>query len=306
MIVAIAGSGDMARYASEEYVRSGHEVIILSRSLKPNFDRPGVRQVVTDYSVPSLLDALNQCKAQALVSLILDYSQVFVEVHQNMISACQQSSTCKRFVPSEFAGNVEDFPKQPSFYYRTREPIRELLRNQHQLEWTLVCCGWLMDFAVPARNRYLKEVGEAFPVDLAGNRVVIPGTGEEPVSFVSARDLARAMGALLHAPASSWKQYTYICGDQTTFNELTHIMLRRQPDLKVSYKSFAQLTEILQKSNDEEARLLAEYQLGTIGEALYLPVDRVKADKERYFQGVQFRSIENLLAEVDKDLNLVV
>lgn len=120
MRVAIAGSGDIARYFSEEFPKVGLDVVILARSVKPQFEnRPGVTQIVTDYSVPSLVQSLEGCVA--LVSTILDYTSTFADVHMNLIRACKQSSMCKRFIPSEYGGNLEDYPDQPGFYYRNHE-----------------------------------------------------------------------------------------------------------------------------------------------------------------------------------------
>ncbi|KAI5461026.1 hypothetical protein BGZ63DRAFT_388187 [Mariannaea sp. PMI_226] len=205
MRVAIAGSGAMARYMCEEFTKVGHEIVILTRSHKPQLKHPMVTQIITDYSLKSLSTALVNC--DVLISTILDYSTSYIDIHHTLIQACQQSPRCKRFIPSEFGGDIENYPDQPGFYYRTREPIRKALREQKDLEWTLISVGWLIDYVLPAKNRYLYDIGEAFPINLADGRIVIPGPGNQPVNITWARDVAKALASLVQLPA--WEPYTY-------------------------------------------------------------------------------------------------
>lgn len=106
---------------------------------------------------------------EVLISTIGDVSQSYVDLHRALIQACQESPTCKWFIPSEFAGDIEKYPNQPAFYARSREPIHKLLREKTDLEWTLVCLGWLADYIVPTKNRYIKDIGGSCPINLADN-----------------------------------------------------------------------------------------------------------------------------------------
>lgn len=249
----------------------------------------------------------NEIKARVLISSITDDTASFITVHEIIISACLCSDHCKRFVPSEYAGNIAEFPESPSFYHRNRQPIRQILRRQDQLEWTLVCCGWLMDYILPSKNRHLKDAGPGFPIDLANQNIIIPGTGDDEISFLAARDLARALSVLVSSPLA-WGEYTYICGETRTFNELVEMVLGFYPHLRdnISYKSVDELEEILQSSQDEEEKILAEYQMGNIGPSLLLPGEKVQADRRRYFGGVMFRGIAELLGQARDNPNVVV
>ena len=140
----------LARYICEEFTSAGHELVILTRSHKPQLERPGVTQFITDYTLQSLATPLRD--GEVLISTIGDVTPSYIDIHRTLIQACQQSLTCKRFIPSEFAGDIETYPDQPAFYSRTREPIRKLLREQTDLEWTLVSVGWLADYVVPAKK----------------------------------------------------------------------------------------------------------------------------------------------------------
>jgi swainsonine biosynthesis oxidoreductase SwnR len=302
MRVAIAGSGDVARYFCDEFPKHGHELVILTRSHKPHLKGTGIEQRVTDYSVESLTPRISDCKA--LISTILDYTQAYVDIHLALIEACKRSPNCKRFVPSEFGGNLEDYPDLPSFYYRTREPIRKVLRDQNELEWTLVSVGWFIDYVVPAKNRYLKDIGEAVPIDLTGGKIVIPGTGKEPIDITWARDAAKGMVALLSAP--TWEAYTYMSGQKTCWNNVAETVKRRHPDVSVQHKSLGTLIETLRTSRDEDAVLTAEYQIfSASGASSFVPA-KVEAQRKKYFQGIHFRALQEGLDEVDRDSSIIV
>ncbi|KAF7585970.1 hypothetical protein BBP40_009761 [Aspergillus hancockii] len=304
MRIAIAGAGAMARYISEEFPKHGHEVVILTRSEKEFFqDRPHITQVVTDYSVSSLTTAIEDC--EILISVILSYTADFIDVHLSLIKACQLSPNCKRFIPSEYGGNLEDYPDLPSFYWQTREPIRKVLREQTELEWTLVSTGWLVDYIVPRQNRYLADIGEAFPIDLENKRVVIPGTGKDSVDVTTARDVAAALAVLAKTP--SWEPYVYVSGSKTCWNDLANLVQRRYPDVRdVRHVGLGKILDKIQTSTDEMEVLISHYMLFTpLGAGSFDPV-KVEAHRRKYFSGLVFRSPEQLLDEVEENKNKVV
>ena len=101
MKVAIAGTGNVARYLIEEFQAYGHEIVVLTRSHKPG--KRSLQQTETDYSISSLVEALKDC--DALVSTIADFQNppVATKVQLDMLEACKQSETCKTFIPSREA-----------------------------------------------------------------------------------------------------------------------------------------------------------------------------------------------------------
>ncbi|KAH8661736.1 hypothetical protein BGZ61DRAFT_463555 [Ilyonectria robusta] len=302
MRVAVAGSGDVARYFSEEFTKAGLHVVILTRSVKSQFEnRPGITQFVTDYSVPSLVRGLDDCVA--LVSTILDYTSTFADVHMHLIEACKQSSLCKRFIPAEYGGNLEDYPDQPGFYYRNHESVRNALREQNDLEWTLISVGWLIDYIVPQHYRYLKDVGEAFPVNLEANNMVIPGTGNEPLDILAARDMAKAVAKLLKAP--KWEEFTYISGEKTTWNDVAALMIKKYPSMPVSYRSLGELIEDVRTSTDDMSRIVAEYRIFSASHAGSLDPTKVAAHRKAFFEGISFRSVGDFLQSVEDNPDLI-
>ncbi|KAJ5766971.1 uncharacterized protein N7511_004587 [Penicillium nucicola] len=302
MRLAIAGSGDLASYLVEEFTAKGHDVVLLTRSLKPRFsDLSQVKQVIVDYAaVESIVNAISDC--EAMISTILDYSEGFIDVHLALIEACKRSPLCKRFIPSEFGGNLETHPHQPEFYFRTREPVRKVLRAQTELEWTLISVGWLIDYVVPAKNRYLKDIGPAFPIDLENQTILIPGTGLEPVNVTCARDVAKSLVALLRS--AKWDTYTYITGEKTCWADISRAFTEKYPTFSISHKDKAILEQEAKEGGDEA--LFAEYQLFSVTGAACFDDAKVLNQRERFFPEIRFRNIQDLFGAVDKDNQVIV
>ncbi len=87
---------------------------------------------VCDYSLDSLTASL--ADVDILYSLMHDNSEFFKLAHFNMLEACKRSPKCKRFVPSECGGDIEEFPQHPEFYVPTHVPVREALQAQHGVD----------------------------------------------------------------------------------------------------------------------------------------------------------------------------
>lgn len=298
MHVAIAGYGDLTRYICEEFVKAGHVVVILTRSHKPQLESMGVTQAVTDYTLSSLANSLAEC--DVLISTISDMSSAYTDVHKTLILACQESPRCKRFIPAEFAANIETYPDEPGFYYAPHEPIREILRSQKDVEWTLVCIGWLTDYFVPTKNRYIKDIGEYHPVNWADNKIVIPGTGNEPVDFTWARDVVRGLASLITAPSGSWPPYTFMSGQRSSWNETTKLVQQRyRPDMSIEHRSLHTVAEMIKTAKDEDTLVLADFYLLSISQACAIPSDKVNAHRQQYFPEVRFRSVQDGLSQFD-------
>ncbi|KAJ8081746.1 hypothetical protein PM082_007592 [Marasmius tenuissimus] len=219
-VVVIAGASDLAKYFVEELVAHGkRQIVLLSRavSISPNkrccrrthqfltqkrdwfSDRPEVTTHITDYSLESIQSILNTTKATVLFSFLhSNDTAMYNTAHSAMLEACKSSSTCKRFVPSEYGGNLETYPLLPRFYAPTHAEFRkELERNAGDVEWTLVNIGWFMDYFAPVGKSYMKPLHPVWPLNLEKWEVVILGTGDEPIAWTSARDVAKALVRLI-------------------------------------------------------------------------------------------------------------
>ncbi|KXH65060.1 hypothetical protein CSAL01_03956 [Colletotrichum salicis] len=256
----------------------GIDLFILTRSIKPELENiQGVRRFVTDYSVASILEGIEG--SVALVSNILDYPRP-----------------------------LSTFTRASS---KPREAVRRasassLPKEQTELERTLLSTGWFIDYVVPRRNRYLNDGGDAIPVNVAGQSMLIPGTGNEPLNMTAVRDVTRAVGKLLFA--QSWERYTYISGGKATWNEVVPLMKETYPQMSVKYRSLAEYIENIVANPDPngEERIISEYGIFSASRAGDLPIDKVAAHREKHFSGIKFRGPRELLAEVEKDLEVIV
>ncbi|KAH7118620.1 hypothetical protein B0J13DRAFT_569449 [Dactylonectria estremocensis] len=305
MRAVIAGSGDLSRYICEEFTKVGHEVIILTRKLKPQFELPGVSQFITDYTEASLRIPIDD--GDVLISTISDCTRAYIDVHRSLIEACKQSVRCRRFIPSEFAGDVSLYPDQPGFYYRTRQPIRKMLEEQKGLEWTLICVGWLIDYIVPAKNRYLKDIGDAVPINLANSSMLIPGTGEEPVDATWARDVAKGLASLIDSPSGTWDRYTYMSGERTCWNDVARAVQQQyDQNFTTERRSLHDLYQENHTHQNEESKLILEQQIFSASQASGLPPGKVQDHRELYFSGVCFRTVQDGFAELDRDVDMIL
>ena len=298
MKIAIAGAGDLAKYLTEELLLAGHTVVVLSRSQPAWFTRLDITFRTVDYtSVPTLTAALSDC--DALISAILDYTMRFATAHLALIEACQQSPHCKAFIPSEYAGNTDEYPDQPTFYYANHEPVRKVLREQHEIRWTLFNLGWLTDYIVPASQRYIKDVGDNHPVNLTAETIKIPGTGDEKVAFTAVRDAAKAIVLLFNF--QDWEPITYVCGETTTWNTVAEKLKRRTPSLQITHRPKEILDKQVADAVSDDQVIAAQYEIWSISGAGFLPPEKLARQQEKYFKGLTFRTIDEFFADADKE-----
>lgn len=139
-----------------------------------------------------------------------------------MLEACTLSKTCKRFVPSECGGDIDKHPDKPRFYIPTHGAIRQSLKSQNIVEWTLVNNGWFMDYFVPSNKTYMKSLGNVWPLNMETWEAMIPGTGDEPIGFTAARDVAKACVKLI--TTDKWVCFTYCCFPPLARTSLSQIV----------------------------------------------------------------------------------
>lgn len=302
MRVAVAGSGNLSQYISQEFPSAGHETVFLTRTYKSYLEYPRCVQAITDYSQESLDTILGDC--DVLISTIVDFSDNFVATHKRLITAAQRSPTCKRFIPSEFAGDVRSYPDQPAYFIKTHFPIRQILKDQTDLEWTVVCVGLFADYVVPAINRYLMDMREGNMIDFVNKRFTIPGTGHEAIDMTSARDVARSLANLINMPA--WEPFTYMSGSRTTWSSVIDSIQRQFGSFSVRKKSLRQIIDSIASAQSEEDILFDTLLEFTISGSAALPQEEVQRHKQKYFNNTKFRSYEELLNLVLHEPGVIV
>ncbi|EEU42174.1 uncharacterized protein NECHADRAFT_79829 [Fusarium vanettenii 77-13-4] len=166
--IAVAGSGDIARYLAEEFVRDGqHDFHIISRTERPWFSELGVQfHLVSSYSKENMVELFDKFEISTVIStLTAGDAPAFVSLHQDILDACHQSSKCKRLIPSDFIGNVERFPDLPRRHADSRHAFRKILAQQSEVEWTTTSARDLSKAVVqlvkhPKWDRYTYVYGE--------------------------------------------------------------------------------------------------------------------------------------------------
>ncbi|KAL4878778.1 hypothetical protein BJY04DRAFT_220843 [Aspergillus karnatakaensis] len=304
-IIALAGgTGDLGRYLHEELTRDGRfAVVLLTRKEGPPSALPYTTTHTTDYSEASLLSILNRTGATALISLIRCANSDFIPLHTSLLNACLNSTTCKTFIPSEWAGNIEDFPDIPISYGSTRAPFRKILAAASKdLRWTLVNLGWFTDYFLAPEKSYMKYIAEEFPIDIKAWTYVVRGTGDEPQSWTCGRDVARAVVALL-STQEEWEPVTYVAGEWGTFNEAARLMEKfyNRPftrTYRTLYDINKSLKEYEQSPNIDDVGI-PEIEQWAITGATACPKEKTLRQRQKYFSTLHFTTLEELLVKAE-------
>jgi nucleoside-diphosphate-sugar epimerase len=303
MRIAVAGTGSFAKYFIDELPRAGHDVVVLTRSHKPELDsKPGVvDQRVTDYSsADQMTPLLADC--DALVSTIFDPSPAMVDKQLAMVEACKRSLKCKRFIPSEFSGNSEEHPEPPESLFYGNAVVRQALEKQSEIEWTVISLGWVAEYVLPPNNRHHREYADMFAVVHESKSMTIPGTGDELFTLTSVRDVAKAVAELVKSP-NKWRHFTYVQGEQTTWHEIAKVMktLSGWSNVKITYESVDNVMTDLARSESTESTLVLELKLLVPIGFCTFDQAKVQRDRAEFFPNVNFRSIEELVAAAKKN-----
>lgn len=295
MKVAIVAVGDLARYFIEELRAQGHEAITISRSKKDYLDKLGISQHVSDYSVSSLTSILNDC--DAVICTIRAGVPNFTTVHKAILEACQTSPRCKRFIPSAWSGNLEEFPDEPLEWADELQPTLRALGAQKEVSWSAICPGWYADYVYPAKQRYLVDIGEMWPQNYKDKEFTLYGKGCQLVNFTSVRDTARATIMLLQHDRHEWDQYIYLSGEQRTWKQLSEFITARDPEYTVKSKSLASSIRQYIARESEESTTAAIFEIWGHSESLMFPWEWAQRHREKFFPGLKFRTIAELVDE---------
>ncbi|KAF5572234.1 hypothetical protein FPCIR_14334 [Fusarium pseudocircinatum] len=298
MRIALAGVGDVGSYFIEEFHKSDHEVVVLTRKEKDLAKSLGICQRITTYTADDLFYNIRDC--DAVVSTIGGLSDDYVRAHDALLQACIRSDKCKRFIPSEWTINIEDFPDQPLYSGKARHDWRDKLKEQKEIKYTFVCNGWFAEYIFPLNRRYLGDVGAGFPVEHGTKRFHVYGDGRQRVTLTSARDVARAALAIL-SYEGDWPQYTHIAGETLTYLELYDIMKQHDNAWTKQTILFSTLFDRIAAAK-RHGMSYSEPALALLG---FMRCNEVSEEKrlvwgEGILEGVQARGIKRLLKQADE------
>lgn len=293
--IAVAGTGGVARYLIEELLQHKYKVAVLTRNNKDFLAQYDVSVRLTDYSVDDLTAHLQDC--EGIVSAVSPSTpQTAVEVHLALLEACKRSPKCKHYIPSFWSSNIEEYPEQPMGSWEKRGPILQALQAQTDVKWTITIVSWFMDYIIPVDNRYLRNIGGIFPMDWSQKVFTIWGKGRNQVNLCSARDASRAVAALMEH--QDWEPYTFLSGTQCSWLDVADAVKRRDPSWTFRSKTLAESVNQLIENKDPYSRYQAIFEITSHSGALELSRAKVEAQREKYFKGLHFRSIDELLDEL--------
>lgn len=306
-MIAVAGTGNVAAYLVEELVQSGFTVVSLTRSKKDRLLGNQVISRITDYSVEDLVKKLEDC--DGVVSTVVDYtdSAVHTKVHLALLDACKKSVKCKHFIPNAWCGNIVDFPDQPIGNGEKPNLVLEALREQCDVQWTMVLIAWFMDYVVPKKNRHLRDIGGLFPVDYLNHTATIWGHGQNIVSMTAARDVGKSVAALFDY--EQWEEFTYLEGDRHTWSEICELVTQSSASPSawtIKKTSLAQSIKELMTADSAIAKYQAAFEIAGSSGSLELPLSNVKAQRAKYFSKIQYQTVGGMLDKVCKSSDIIV
>jgi hypothetical protein len=196
MCTAIAGAGDLASQITRG--RACHR-LPSSRRAKPTLE--ALVRAPRHFLPPNRLPRLNTSHGpRRLGRPSLCATRLLARKCHHLprpAGSLPEKAKCKRSIPSDYGGNIDIYPDSPVFHYVNHESVRQALRAQTDVTWTLSNMGWLSDYFVPAGSQYVRDIGDFHPVNFETGILTIPRTCEELICFTSACDAARAIACLI-------------------------------------------------------------------------------------------------------------
>ncbi|KJZ75320.1 hypothetical protein HIM_05246 [Hirsutella minnesotensis 3608] len=300
-VIALCSVGNLGKYLCDELLAGGLYDFVSKANKGVFFEQRNIDVRASDYSVESVLDILNDTNASALISFNNADGETFVNVHCSLLEACRRSNNCKRFIPSEFAGNIDDYPLHPSYFTASRVPFRKILERETDIEWTIFNNGWLMEYFLTKDKSHMPAIPDEFPVDPNGWKACIRGSGDQEQSFTSARDVAKALIMLLGAP--EWERTIYITGQWSTFNKMVKFM--EEFHGRPMTKTFRSEEDIYRDSmlpptaDNAETVYVASVEEMMISGSGACPREKTIRQRSKYFNNLQFTTLEELLLNRD-------
>ncbi|KPM35283.1 hypothetical protein AK830_g11276 [Neonectria ditissima] len=305
-VAVVGGTGHVGKTIVEVLHQDPrHSAIVLSRkqAVTPEDAAP---LVAVDYAdVETLKTTLEQHKIHTVISCLGIHEQGPADVQDNIIKAADQSSTTKRFIPSNWA-----LPYSPAFdkivpwsQFQQQGPAK---LRQTSLEWTEVVVGFFLDYwGMPHIKSHMTTTVPV--IDIANKFAGIPGTGNEVIAFSYTFDVARTVSHVLELDA--WEEVTYVV-DKLTWNQFLHLAEEaRGCKFEVHYDSEEQLerSQITELPNHKTAYpFFPKEQLQFLYAALenlmakgYFDVPIEKAINTR-FQDLEMLTVAKMLDETWK------
>ncbi|KAH6609065.1 nad-p-binding [Trichoderma cornu-damae] len=265
--VAIAGGGSSiaSNIIPAILAAKKHQLVILSRSPRPDLEKQGAIIKVVDYSSrEQLTKALDG--VHTVISCIWSYGPELAGSQITLLEAAKEANV-KRFVPSDWG--IPAYDKIST--YKPKAAVWEAVQASG-LEYTRFIPGlWMNVWAVGAprdeaggRSGY---EGPAFLVDIQGGSILIPGDGSCKLVVTDMKDIGKYVAAALDF--ETWDGDSLIVGERLSVNELVDKIEKvTGKALDKSYISLEGIDAVLAGDADALTKVIHEF-LRIIGEGLY-------------------------------------
>lgn len=306
MKIALAGAGEVGLCLATEFCESEDEVVVLTGTVKPSLEHLKAEIRLTDYTVSDLKKRLDDC--DAVVSTLSGPSGFYISAHSNILEACSQSCRCKHFIPSEWNINIEDFPDQPMFSAATHEVVRNKLRSQRDIKWTMICHGWFMEYVLPPEKNPLREIGLAWAMNHGTKIFDMYGDGLQKVTLTSTADAARAVLAVLRDSINTGTDLppvTHLAGQTLTYRELFQLIKTRDPAWKSNPVTFSEVLNAIYEGLQLNDPGVAVHQMRILGftNANHNPKEKALEWGTGVLQGMHATSVKEFLDQAEAGKN---
>ncbi|KAF2762470.1 NAD(P)-binding protein [Pseudovirgaria hyperparasitica] len=229
VIVAIAGgTGGVGRTIIDAIKASGqHEAVVLSRTADAASSMKYPKLAVNYENVDELRNILQQNNVEVVISTLLLSSETVARAQLNLIRAASQTSTVKRFIPSEFYIDF-NVPIPGSSHLATHQVAAEKELDLHpNLTYTLLRCGIFLDHLAMPHDPKPTHIAPFWCfVDMDAEQCVIPGDGDYPLVLSHSTDVAQYIEKLIGLPAIDWPRESLVASNRILVKDLPGIVAR--------------------------------------------------------------------------------
>lgn len=289
--VAIAGgsSAIASNIIAAIFATKKHQLVILSRSPRPELEEQGAIVRIVDYnSHEQLTKALEG--VHTVLSCIWSYGPDVGTSQLALLEAAKEAKV-KRFVPSEWSIPAYDTVT----FYKPKEAVWEAVQKSG-LEYTRFINGLWMNVWAPgaprdevrARAGYM---GPAFMVDINEGSITIPGDGSGTMSVTNMEDVGKYAAAALDF--DKWDADSVIVNERFTVNELVEkIEKATGKTLNKTFISVEAIDAVIAGKPDPGVQMIHElYKIIAVGQYDFKPTINQKVPE------VKATTVEEFLAK---------
>lgn len=195
--------------------------------------------IKANYNDPDALKQLLEAhKVEIVISAIIIYSEGSSKAQLNLIQAASESSTVKKFIPSEYGVKYTPECVNSRVYPPALTRICRILAFHPAAQWwldaaaalrntrmqfTRIVFGWVLDhYGMPHVKSNMKPV--KYALDFDSHQAAIPGDGETPITLLHSVDLAKYIAAMLEQ--ENWPEVSAFVGDRMSWGEMVRVAER--------------------------------------------------------------------------------